>query len=152
MSQPLLEVRKVETFYGNIQALRGIDLEVHAGEIVTLIGSNGAGKTTLMMTVCGRPRARAGQILFDGRDITGLSTHEIMHLGIAQAPEGRRIFPRMSVRENLQMGAILNKQATFEEDLARVFAMFPILQRRESQRSGTLSGGCLLYTSPSPRD
>jgi len=141
MSQPLLEVRKVETFYGNIQALRGIDLEVHAGEIVTLIGSNGAGKTTLMMTVCGRPRARAGQILFDGRDITGLSTHEIMHLGIAQAPEGRRIFPRMSVRENLQMGAILNKQATFEEDLARVFAMFPILQRRESQRSGTLSGG-----------
>ena len=141
MTAPILEVRNVETYYGNIQALKGIDLDVRAGEIVTLIGSNGAGKTTLMMTVCGAPRARSGTIRFEGRDITQMSTHEIMHLGIAQSPEGRRIFPRMTVRENLQMGAILNRQDTFEEDLARAYQMFPILKQREEQRGGTLSGG-----------
>ncbi len=143
MSAPLLEVRGVETYYGNIIALKGVDLVVGEGEIVTLIGANGAGKTTLMMTVCGNPRAHSGQIIYDGRDITHLPTHEIMHLSIAQAPEGRRIFPRMTVRENLQMGAILNPRAeeTFEEDLARVFELFPVLAEREHQRGGTLSGG-----------
>ena len=143
MSQPLLSVRGVETFYGKIQALRGVDIDVNRGEIVTLIGSNGAGKSTLMMTICGKPQARTGSVIFDGRDITRLPTHEIMHLQIAQSPEGRRIFPRMTVLENLQMGAILNHEAekTFDEDLARVFALFPILKKREAQRGGTLSGG-----------
>jgi branched-chain amino acid transport system ATP-binding protein len=143
MSAPLLAIRGVETFYGKIQALRGVDVNVHKGEIVTLIGANGAGKTTLMMTICGAPRARRGSIVFDGRDITLLPTHEIMHLSIAHAPEGRRIFPRMTVLENLQMGAILNPDAerTFHEDLARVYTLFPILKQREDQRGGTLSGG-----------
>jgi branched-chain amino acid transport system ATP-binding protein len=138
-----LEVRGVETFYGNIQALKGVDLEVKQGEIVTMIGANGAGKTTLMMTICGRPRARAGTIRFEGRDITRMPTHEIMHLGIAQSPEGRRIFPRMTVLENLQMGAILNaeRERTFNDDLAQAFALFPILEKRIGQRAGTMSGG-----------
>src|ERR1700731_4288981 len=104
----LLSVRGVKAYYGNIIALKGIDLDVHEGEIVTLIGANGAGKSTLMMTIFGKPRAREGSITFAGRDITGLPTHEIARLKIAQAPEGRRIFPRMSVMENLQMGAIVN--------------------------------------------
>src|SRR6202045_4322649 len=104
----LLSVRGVTAYYGNIIALKGIDLDVHEGEIVTLIGANGAGKSTLMMTIFGKPRAREGSITFAGRDITGLPTHEIARLKIAQAPEGRRIFPRMSVMENLQMGAIVN--------------------------------------------
>ena len=141
MSTPLLAVRGVETFYGKIQALRGIDLDVNAGEIVTLIGSNGAGKSTLMMTICGSPRARSGRIDFDGRDITQMPTHEIIRLGIAQSPEGRRIFPRMTVFENLQMGASVADPQYFDEDIARVFKMFPILERRQSQRGGTLSGG-----------
>ena len=143
MSTPLLEVRGVEAFYGKIQALKGIDIDVRQGEIVTLIGANGAGKTTLMMTVCGSPRARTGSIRFDGRDITQLPTHEIMHLGIAQSPEGRRIFPRMTVLENLQMGALLNKEreTTFATDLASAYALFPILKQREGQRAGTMSGG-----------
>lgn len=139
----MLSVRGVETYYGRIQALRGIDMDVHKGEIVTIIGSNGAGKTTLMMTICGQPQARAGQIVFEGRDITRLPTHEIMHLAIAQSPEGRRIFPRMSVFENLQMGGILNPEAerTFDQDLARIYELFPILKKRQNQRGGTLSGG-----------
>jgi branched-chain amino acid transport system ATP-binding protein len=141
MSAPLLSVKGVETFYGKIRALKGVDVEVHQGEIVTLIGANGAGKTTLMMTICGNPRGRSGSIVFDGRDITHMPTHEIMRLRIAHAPEGRRIFPRMTVLENLQMGALLNPEKTFEEDLARVYALFPILKRRETQRGGTLSGG-----------
>jgi branched-chain amino acid transport system ATP-binding protein len=141
--RPLLSIRGVETYYGNIRALKGVDLDVYEGEIVTLIGSNGAGKTTLMMTVCGEPRARSGQILFDGRNITKLSTHEIMRLSIAQSPEGRRIFPRMTVYENLLMGALLAPQdgAALQEDLAMVFELFPILKRRQGQRGGTLSGG-----------
>jgi branched-chain amino acid transport system ATP-binding protein len=137
----MLKVSRVHAFYGTIEALKGVDLEVSAGEIVTLIGANGAGKSTLLMTVCGRPQAARGQILFDGRDITRLPTFEIVRLGIAQAPEGRRIFPRMSVLENLQMGASVSDRALFEEDLARVFALFPILEQRRGQRGGTLSGG-----------
>jgi branched-chain amino acid transport system ATP-binding protein len=138
---PLLSVRGVETFYGKIQALRGVDVDVNEGEIVTLIGSNGAGKSTLMMTICGAPRARAGTITFDGHDITSLPTHQIMRLRIAQSPEGRRIFPRMSVLENLQMGASTVDPKYFSNDCARVFSMFPILEKRQSQRGGTLSGG-----------
>jgi branched-chain amino acid transport system ATP-binding protein len=141
MSQALLSVRGVETFYGKIQALRGIDLHVENGEIVTLIGSNGAGKSTLMMTICGTPRARSGSIAFDGRDITAMPTHEIARLGIAQSPEGRRIFPRMTVLENLQMGATTTDPKYFQEDVARAFRMFPILEKRQAQRGGTLSGG-----------
>jgi branched-chain amino acid transport system ATP-binding protein len=140
---PLLDVRGLETYYGRIQALKGVDIEIREGEIVTMIGANGAGKTTLMMTICGNPRARAGTIHFAGKDITQLPTHEIMHLGLAQSPEGRRIFARMTVRENLQMGAILNKHsaATFDADLQRVERLFPILASRRDQRAGTMSGG-----------
>jgi len=141
MSESMLQVRGVETFYGKIQALKGIDLDVSKGEIVTLIGSNGAGKSTLMMTICGTPRARTGTITFEGRDITQTPVHEIVHLGISQSPEGRRIFPRMTVEENLQMGATVSKPEFYDQDLARVFGMFPILEKRRSQRGGTLSGG-----------
>jgi branched-chain amino acid transport system ATP-binding protein len=141
MSDILLQGTGVETFYGKIQALKGIDFEVHKGQIATVIGANGAGKSTLMMTICGTPRARAGKIVFDGIDITQMPTHEIVHLGIAQSPEGRRIFPRMSVFENLQMGATVDKQRHFDEDLAKVFTLFPRLEERSSQRAGTLSGG-----------
>jgi len=141
MSEALLQIRRVKTYYGNIIALRGVDLDVHKGEIVTLIGANGAGKTTLIMTICGAPRAREGQIIFDGDDITNLPTHDIMHRSIAQAPEGRRIFSRMTVLENLQMGAILNAEDTFEEDLETVYHLFPVLGERFEQRGGTLSGG-----------
>ncbi len=137
----LLSVAGVTAFYGNIQALRGVDIEVASGEIVTLIGANGAGKSTLMMTICGTPRARDGVIRFGRREITGLATHEIMRLGIAQAPEGRRIFPRMSVLENLQMGAELAPGDHFGDDLERVYALFPVLKDRATQRGGTLSGG-----------
>jgi len=141
MSQTLLSTRGVQAFYGKIQALKGIDLEVKQGEIVTLIGSNGAGKSTLMMTICGSPRARAGRITFDGKDITQMPTHEIVRMGIAQSPEGRRIFPRMTVLENLQMGATVTDPSYFEQDAARIFKMFPILEKRVGQRGGTLSGG-----------
>jgi branched-chain amino acid transport system ATP-binding protein len=137
----MLKIAGVHAFYGHIEALKGVDLEIEAGEIVALIGANGAGKSTLLMTVCGRPRAARGQILFEGREITGLATFEIVRLGIAQAPEGRRIFPRMTVLENLQMGATVADPACFDEDLARVFALFPILAQRQAQRGGTLSGG-----------
>ena len=141
MSEILLQGKGVETFYGKIQALKGIDFEVRKGEIATVIGANGAGKSTLMMTICGTPRARAGTIVLDGKDITQMPTHEIVHLGIAQSPEGRRIFPRMSVFENLQMGATVDKLRHFDEDLAKVFALFPRLEERRNQRAGTLSGG-----------
>ena len=137
----LLTARGVETFYGSIQALKGIDIDVAQGEIVTLIGANGAGKSTLMMTICGSPQARRGSIVYDGRDITRLPTHLIMRMGIAQSPEGRRIFPRMSVYENLQMGASLTDPAFFDDDLEKVFALFPRLKERRDQRGGTLSGG-----------
>ena len=141
MSDALLSVRGVETFYGKIQALKGIDLDVSKGEIATLIGSNGAGKSTLMMTICGTPRARTGTITFDGQDITNMPVHEIVRLGISQSPEGRRIFPRMTVEENLQMGATVGDPKFYDADLARVFTLFPILDKRRNQRGGTLSGG-----------
>ena len=141
MSETLLSVRGVKTYYGAIPALRGVDIDVHAGEIVTLIGANGAGKSTLMMTIFGNPRAREGSIAFDGQDITRLPTHEIAHLRIAQAPEGRRIFSRMTVMENLQMGAVVAGSADFDTDCRKVFKLFPRLEQRLHQRGGTLSGG-----------
>ena len=141
MSAPLLSIRGVKTFYGKIMALGGIDLDVEAGEIVTIIGANGAGKSTLMMTICGAPQASEGSIVFDGRDITLLPTHEIVRARIAQSPEGRRIFPRMTVFENLQLGAEIAGGTHFSQDLEHVFRLFPILERRREQRGGTLSGG-----------
>lgn len=140
-SEPLLKVSGVETYYGNIRALAGVNVEVHRGEIVSLIGANGAGKSTLMMTICGSPQARAGQVIFDGEDITKLPMHLIARRRIAQSPEGRRIFPRMTVLENLQMGAGLDTLKYFKEDVEKVFSMFPRLKERQSQRGGTLSGG-----------
>ena len=139
--RPLLEIRGVSAFYGKIQALRDVDMTVNRGEIVTMIGANGAGKSTLMMTIFGRPRARSGRIIFDGTDITGMPAHEIARMGLAQSPEGRRIFPRMTVMENLQMGAALADPEYFDEDLRRVFELFPVLEKRQNQRGGTLSGG-----------
>jgi len=141
MSAALLSVRGVTAFYGRVQALKGIDLEVNDGEIVTLIGANGAGKSTLMMTICGNPRAREGTIAFAGRDITHMPTHEIARLKLAQAPEGRRIFSRMTVLENLQMGATVADATDFDRDLERVLTLFPRLKQRLTQRGGTLSGG-----------
>jgi len=137
----LLRVQGVHTFYGTIEALRGVDLEVGEREIVSLIGANGAGKSTLLMTICGNPRAAHGRIEFEGRDITRWRTDDIVRLGIAQAPEGRRIFPRMTVAENLQLGAVTADPRHFAGDLERVFALFPILKLRQAQRGGTLSGG-----------
>jgi branched-chain amino acid transport system ATP-binding protein len=141
VTAPLLAIRGLHAAYGHIAALRGIDLDVYEGEIVALIGANGAGKSTLMMTIFGNPRARAGSILFEGRDITRLPTHAIARLRIAQAPEGRRIFPRMTVLENLQMGATTADPAHYAADLARVLGAFPRLRERLGQRGGTLSGG-----------
>jgi len=138
---PLLDIRGIETYYGNIRALDGVNVEVNEGEIVTIIGANGAGKSTLMMTIFGTPRARAGSITFNGTDITNLPTHEIARLRIAQSPEGRRIFPRMTVLENLQMGASLDNLQYFDEDVEKVFTLFPRLKERVAQRGGTLSGG-----------
>ncbi|PWR18947.1 ABC transporter ATP-binding protein [Zavarzinia compransoris] len=141
MSTPLLKIEGLRAAYGAIEALRGVDVEIHAGEIVTLIGANGAGKSTLLMSMCGKPKPTAGRILLDGQDITGLPTHRIMRMGVAQSPEGRRIFPRMTVLENLRMGAVVTDPAFFDEDLERAFAMFPRLKERQHQRGGTLSGG-----------
>src|ERR1700728_4523620 len=141
MNKPSLALRRVKAYYGTVIALKGVDLDVREGEIVALIGANGAGKSTLMMTVFGNPRAQAGEIRFAGRDITALPTHEIAKLRIAQAPEGRRIFPRMTVMENLQIGATVTDAADFGTNLERVFALFPRLRDRASQRGGTLSGG-----------
>jgi branched-chain amino acid transport system ATP-binding protein len=141
MTTPLLSIRGVKTFYGRVMALKGVDLDVNEGEIVTLIGANGAGKSTLMMTVCGNPQAREGTIEFAGHDITKLPTHEIARLRLAQAPEGRRIFSRMTVLENLQMGAITAGPSDFDRDLERVLTLFPRLEQRIGQRGGTLSGG-----------
>jgi branched-chain amino acid transport system ATP-binding protein len=141
VSAPLLSVRGVTAYYGHVKALKGVDIDVNDGEIVALIGANGAGKSTLMMTVCGNPRAREGQIVFAGRDITAMPTHEIAHLKLAHAPEGRRIFPRMTVLENLQMGATVGQPSEFDRDLQHVLALFPRLGQRLHQRGGTLSGG-----------
>jgi branched-chain amino acid transport system ATP-binding protein len=136
-----LQMEGVHAHYGHIHALRGVDVEVQVGEIVTLIGANGAGKSTLMMCLFGNPRASAGRIVFDGEDISRVPTHEIARRGIALVPEGRRIFPRMTVMENLQIGAARADPANYDADIARVYAMFPILEQRAAQRAGTLSGG-----------
>jgi branched-chain amino acid transport system ATP-binding protein len=139
----LLAIRGLRAAYGKIEALKGVDIDIEAGEIVALIGANGAGKSTLMMSIFGKPRARAGHILFDGRDITALPAHEVARLRIAQSPEGRRIFPRMTVAENLQMGADATPGSDAERaaSLERVLKLFPRLQERMTQRGGTLSGG-----------
>jgi branched-chain amino acid transport system ATP-binding protein len=138
----LLSLRGVKAYYGNIIALRGMDIDVNEGEIVTLIGANGAGKSTLMMTIFGKPRAREGSIVFAGRDITAMPTCHIARLNIAQSPEGRRIFPRMTVMENLQMGALMaGGNSDCAADLKRVLMLFPRLSERLNQRGGTLSGG-----------
>jgi branched-chain amino acid transport system ATP-binding protein len=140
-AKALLNVEGVETYYGNIRALNGVNVAVNEGEIVALIGANGAGKSTLMMTIFGSPRARHGKVTFSGKDITEMPTHEIARLRIAQSPEGRRIFPRMTVKENLQMGASLDNLQYFDEDVEKVFTLFPRLKERIGQRGGTLSGG-----------
>jgi branched-chain amino acid transport system ATP-binding protein len=137
----LLSVSGLHTFYGRIEALRGVDVEVNEGEIVALIGANGAGKSTLLMSICGNPRAAEGRIVFDHNDITELPTYEIVRRGIAQSPEGRRIFPFMTVLENLQIGACATDPGYFDEDLERVFTLYPLLRERRHQRGGTLSGG-----------
>jgi branched-chain amino acid transport system ATP-binding protein len=137
----MLKVSGVHTYYGAIEALKGVDVEIKEGEIVTLIGANGAGKSTLLMTVCGSPQARQGRVSFQGEEITKLPTYEIVRRGIAQSPEGRRIFPRMSVLENLQMGSITAKPGSFDTELERVFHLFPRLKERMHQRAGTMSGG-----------
>ena len=138
---PLLEVQGVKTYYGKIIALKGVDLTVNEGEIVTLIGANGAGKSTLMMTIFGNPQAREGRILYKGQDITRTETHDIAKLGIAQSPEGRRVFPRMTVFENLQMGSAVPGMQYFNGDLEKICTIFPRLKERLQQRAGTLSGG-----------
>ena len=137
----MLSIAGIHSFYGNIESLKGVDVTIEEGEIVTLIGANGAGKSTLLMTICGRPQAAEGAITFEGKDITRLPTYEIMRRGISHAPEGRRIFPRMTVLENLQIGATVADPAHFASDLERVFALFPLLRQRSTQRGGTLSGG-----------
>jgi branched-chain amino acid transport system ATP-binding protein len=137
----MLTISGLHASYGHIQALRGVSLHVEAGEIVTLIGANGAGKSTLLMTICGNPRASDGAIMFDGSDITRLPMHRIVRSGIAHAPEGRRIFPRMTVLENLLLGATACTDHDPGPQLDRVFALFPRLHERTQQRGGTLSGG-----------
>ena len=137
----MLTLSGLHTHYGHIHALRGVDVEVGRGEIVTLIGANGAGKSTLMMTIFGNPRASGGRVVFEGQDITALPTHHIAHRGIALVPEGRHIYPRMTVLENLQIGAVRADAANFESDVARMIELFPILGERRAQRAGTLSGG-----------
>ena len=138
----MLNISKVETFYGNIQALRGVDVKVNDGEIVALIGSNGAGKSTLLMTISGVNKAATGEILFDSKSIVNMPPHDIVHLGISQVPEGRRIFSRLTVEDNLRLGASVNEKGkNFDQESKDVFDLFPILKDRLSQRGGTLSGG-----------
>lgn len=136
-----LNVSNVSTFYGSIQALSSVNISVGEGEIVSLIGSNGAGKSTLLMTICGVIPPKYGDVIFEGENITRLAPHKIAYKGIAQSPEGRRIFPKMTIFENLQMGATVSNPEYFEEDLQKAYELFPILKSRESQRGGTLSGG-----------
>lgn len=142
MTGPMLSIEKVTARYGMLPVLHGVSVDIFPREIVALIGANGAGKTSLMMTIFGKPRASDGRIVFQGRDITKMPTHSISWLGIAQSPEGRRIFPRMTVFENLQMGSIIaNDPSRFDQDLDKVCTLFPVLKRRREQRAGTLSGG-----------
>jgi len=137
----MLQFDKVHTHYGAIEALHGVSLNVEKGEIVTLIGANGAGKTTLLMTLCGRPRASSGRVIFEGQDITQLQTHEIMRRGLAISPEGRRVFPSLTVLENLKMGAFFASNEEIEQGIEYVFGLFPRLKERAAQRAGTMSGG-----------
>ena len=141
MTAPLLDIAGLSAGYGAVQALDAVSLHVNPGEIVTLIGANGAGKSTLLMTICGDPKPRSGRITLAGEDITGQPTHAIMRRGVAQSPEGRRIFPRMTVAENLMMGGEALTKDDPAPQLARVFALFPRLRERLTQRGGTLSGG-----------
>jgi branched-chain amino acid transport system ATP-binding protein len=140
-STPVLRLTDVNTYYGAIHALRGIDLEVHAGEIVTLIGANGAGKTTTLKTISGLLHPRSGTVEFEGQDVSHRAPHDLVRLGIGQAPEGRRIFSRLTVLENLQMGGFTRKRAENEEQMEHVLELFPRLRERISQKGGTLSGG-----------
>jgi len=137
----MLKLEKVHTHYGAVEALAGVSIEVNKGEIVTLIGSNGAGKTTLMMTVCGTPRASAGKVTFEGEDITRMPTHDIMRKGMAISPEGRRVFPSLTVLENLQMDGFFASQHEIDAGIEHVFKLFPRLNQRAKQRAGTMSGG-----------
>jgi branched-chain amino acid transport system ATP-binding protein len=139
--QHILELRDVHTFYGNIHALKGVSMHVDPGEIVTLIGSNGAGKSTTLKTISGTERARQGSVHLAGRDITATPAHEVVELGIGHAPEGRRVFSRMSVAENLELGAFSRGRGRLTDDLARVYDLFPRLKERRGQKAGTLSGG-----------
>ena len=141
MTQAMLELREISTHYGAICAVNNVSLHVNQGEIVSLIGSNGAGKTTLLMTVCGNPRASDGTVWFEGEDITNLPTHLIMRKGIAISPEGRRVFPDLTVAENLKMGGFFLDKAAIESGMQHVFQLFPRLQERASQRAGLMSGG-----------
>ena len=138
----MLKISNVETFYGKIQALRGVDLDVNDGEIVSLIGSNGAGKSTLLMTISGVNKAKRGNIVFNGENIENKEPHKIVDMGICQVPEGRRIFSRLTVEENLRLGAHANEKGKyFENDIKEVYDLFPVLSDRKTQRGGTLSGG-----------
>jgi len=138
----MLKISNIETFYGKIQALRGVDLDVNDGEIVSLIGSNGAGKSTLLMTISGVNKAKRGNIVFNGENIENKQPHKIVDMGICQVPEGRRIFSRLTVEENLRLGAHANEKGRyFENDIKEVYDLFPVLSDRKTQRGGTLSGG-----------
>jgi branched-chain amino acid transport system ATP-binding protein len=138
----MLKINHIQTFYGNIQALKDVSIEINEGEIVTLIGANGAGKTTTLMSICGISPPRSGEILLDGDPIHGLPAEKIVQRGIVQVPEGRRIFPDMTVQENLEMGAFLrNNKQLVQQDLNYVMTLFPILEKRRNQLGGTLSGG-----------
>ena len=137
----MLRFEQVHCHYGAVEALHGVSLEVRRGEIVTLIGRNGAGKTTMLMTLCGKPRVSGGRILFEERDVSAMRTHEIMRLGMAISPEGRRVFSDLTVLENLKMGAFFADRAAIEDGVAHVFELFPRLKERASQRAGTMSGG-----------
>ncbi|MCO6058048.1 ABC transporter ATP-binding protein [Pseudomonas sp. MOB-449] len=141
MSAPILEMRDVDVFYGPIQALKNVSLEIHAGETVSLIGANGAGKSTLLMSIFGQPRVSSGQIIYRGEDISRRTPHYIASNGIAQSPEGRRVFPDMTVEENLLMGTIPVGMENAEKDMERMFQLFPRLKERRNQRAMTMSGG-----------
>jgi branched-chain amino acid transport system ATP-binding protein len=141
-TEPLLRVEDISTYYGSIEALKGISIEVHQGEIVTLIGANGAGKSTTLRSINGLNHPRRGSIVFNGKDITHSPAHEVVRLGIAQSPEGRKLFPRMSVTENLEMGAFQRRdKGGMKDDMDRVFELFPRLAERRTQQAGTMSGG-----------
>jgi branched-chain amino acid transport system ATP-binding protein len=138
---PLLEVSDIHTYYGSIEALKGVSLSVEPGEVVTLIGSNGAGKSTTLRSISGLTPARSGTVRFDGQEITGVPAHEVVGRGVALAPEGRHVFPRMTVRENLELGSYLRRGGADAEDFERVYDLFPRLKERDKQKAGTMSGG-----------